>query len=158
MFLFCSLNLFISNSLRKHSLHFQTTLELHVVEINYYKIPFQESSDGFEEKQTQDKGRKLNKDVNINHSTAQRQISVQRHNFSAGINQQRPVRAVLIYVSSGSSFMLLLKQETRCLFKFAHITKGRILKNQRTIKHQFPFILKDNSVSNPCNWLGEISL
>lgn len=72
MFLFCSLNLFISNSLRKHSLQFQTILELHVVEINYYKIPFQESSDGFEEKQTQDKGRKLNKDVNINHSTAQR--------------------------------------------------------------------------------------
>lgn len=70
MFLLCFLNLFSSSSLRKHSLQFQTIL-VHVVEINEYKIPFQESSDGCEEKQTQDKGGKLNKDVNINHSTAQ---------------------------------------------------------------------------------------
>lgn len=152
MFLLFFLNLFSSNSLRKHSLLFQT-ISVHVVEINQYKIPFQESSDGCEEKQTQDKGGKLNKDVNINHSTAQQWISVQRHNFSAAVNQQRPVRAVLIYASLGSSFVLLLKQETRCLFKFAHITKGRVLKNQGTIKHQFPFMLKDNLVSNPSYWL-----
>lgn len=59
--------------------------------------------------QIQVKGKKLNKEVNINHSTAARQISLQIPNFPAGINQQRAVRAVLIYVSWGSSFMLLLK-------------------------------------------------